>query len=58
MAVRPGPVAFGHFGAGGSLGFCDPGTGIAVGYVINQIGPGLAGKTPHPGLIDAAYACS
>jgi CubicO group peptidase (beta-lactamase class C family) len=31
--------AFGHFGAGGSLGFCDPGCGVAFGYVTNDMGP-------------------
>ena len=34
-----GPRCFGHFGAGGSVGFCDPDAGLAVGYVTNQMGP-------------------
>ena len=29
--------AFGHGGAGGSLGFADPKTGIAFGYVMNKM---------------------
>jgi CubicO group peptidase (beta-lactamase class C family) len=37
--LGPGPAAFGHFGAGGSLGFGDPGSGVAFGYVMNQMGP-------------------
>ncbi|MFJ1599929.1 serine hydrolase domain-containing protein [Streptomyces sp. NPDC088261] len=32
-----GPAAFGHTGRGGSLGFADPGHGIAFGYVMNHI---------------------
>jgi CubicO group peptidase (beta-lactamase class C family) len=33
-----GPEAFGSPGAGGSLGFADPGTGIGYGYVTSRIG--------------------
>ena len=53
--LGPGPAAFGHFGAGGSLGFCDPATGIAVGYVMNQMGPGWQNPRTRA-LIDAVYA--
>lgn len=37
------PKAFGHAGAGGSLGFTDPENGLAFGYAMNQMqsgGPG------------------
>jgi CubicO group peptidase (beta-lactamase class C family) len=34
-----GPRAFGHFGAGGALGFADPDSGVAFGYVIGEMGP-------------------
>ena len=37
--LGPNPGAFGHFGAGGSLGFCDPVSGVAFGYVMNDLGP-------------------
>ena len=30
--------SFGHFGFGGSIGFADPATGLAVGYVLNRPG--------------------
>jgi CubicO group peptidase (beta-lactamase class C family) len=32
-------LGFGHFGAGGSLGFCDPEGAIAFGYVTSDMGP-------------------
>ena len=33
-----GPDSFGHYGFGGSLGFADRPTALAVGYVINRPG--------------------
>jgi CubicO group peptidase (beta-lactamase class C family) len=38
-----GPSSFGHFGAGGSLGFADPEAGIGFGYVMNLMRLGLTG---------------
>ncbi len=57
-AERPlgrGPRCFGHFGAGGSVGFCDPDTGLAVGYVTNQMGPRWRNPR-NQALMDASYA--
>ncbi|MGE8359500.1 serine hydrolase domain-containing protein [Pseudomonas sp.] len=34
-----GPRAFGHPGAGGSIGFADPERDVAFGFVINNLGP-------------------
>jgi len=42
MPARPiglGARGFGHFGAGGSLGCCDPECGLALGYVTSDMGP-------------------
>jgi CubicO group peptidase (beta-lactamase class C family) len=33
------PHGFGHFGAGGSLGFCDVDRGLAFAYVTSDMGP-------------------
>ncbi len=59
QAERPmgrGPTAFGHFGAGGSLGFCDPDARLAVGYMTSQMGPRWQNPR-NRALIDAIYAC-
>jgi CubicO group peptidase (beta-lactamase class C family) len=54
--LGPNPNSFGHFGAGGSLGFCDPDTGLAFGYVTNDMGPRWQNPR-NGGLIEAVYAC-
>jgi len=54
--LGPGQAAFGHFGAGGSLGFCDPDRQIAFGYVMNQMGPRWQNPRTRA-LVDAVYAC-
>jgi len=52
----PGPACFGHFGAGGSVGFCDPDAGLAFGYVTNQMGPRWRNPR-NRALIEACYSC-
>lgn len=52
----PGPSAFGHFGAGGSVGFCDPDISVAFGYVTNEMGPRWQNPR-NRALIDAVGAC-
>lgn len=44
--------SFGHFGFGGSLGFGDPVTGMAVGYVLNR--PGDRWQIPRTKRLVAA----
>jgi len=52
--IGPGRVTFGHFGAGGSLGFADPESGVAFGYVMNQMGPRWQNPRTRA-LVDAVY---
>jgi len=54
--LGPNPRSFGHFGAGGSLGFCDPDTGMAFGYMMNEMGPRWQNPR-NKALVDAVYAC-
>ncbi|MEE4360668.1 MAG: serine hydrolase domain-containing protein [Pseudomonadales bacterium] len=52
-----GDRAFGHVGAGGSLGFADPECRLAFGYGMNRMGAGLLLNDRGQGLVDAAYRC-
>jgi len=54
-SVILGSAAFGHVGAGGSLGFADPAAGLSFGYTMNQMGPGLLMNERGQALVDAAY---
>lgn len=49
--------SFGHYGAGGSVGFADPESEIGFGYVMNQMGGGIAGDPRAVALIDAVRGC-
>ena len=51
----PQDCAFGHYGAGGSVGFCDPVAKISMGYTMNQMGKGWQNKR-NQSLIEAIYA--
>ena len=48
-------AAFGHVGAGGSIGFADPEAGFSFGYSMNQMGPGILLNERGQSLVDAAY---
>ena len=50
----PNEGAFGHFGTGGSLGFCDPVAKVAFGYVMNDVIPRWQ-SSRNRALIDAVY---
>jgi CubicO group peptidase (beta-lactamase class C family) len=54
--LGPNPRAFGHFGAGGSLGFADPDARVEFAYVMNRAGPRWQNPR-NRALIDALYAC-
>jgi CubicO group peptidase (beta-lactamase class C family) len=51
------PSSFGHPGAGGSLGYADPESNVGYGYVMNQMGFGVAGDPRTLTLNDAVSAC-
>ncbi|CAB5052988.1 MAG: serine hydrolase [Actinobacteria bacterium] len=52
----PNVESFGHFGAGGSVGFCDSVAKVGFGYVMNQMGPRWQNPR-NRALIDALYSC-
>jgi len=52
----PNPEAFGHFGAGGAMGFADPKAEVGFGYVMNQMGPRWQNPR-NKALLEALYAC-
>ena len=54
--LGPNPQAFGHFGAGGSLGFCDPAARVAFSYVTNDMGPRWQNPR-NKALLAAIYEC-
>ncbi len=54
-SVLLGADAFGHVGAGGSIGFADPSCGLSFAYIMNQQGPGLLLNERGQSLVDATY---
>ncbi|WP_422345786.1 serine hydrolase domain-containing protein [Parasphingorhabdus sp.] len=55
MSAIIGDAAFGHVGAGGSIGFADPEYGLAFSYTMNQMGMGLLLNDRGQSLVDATY---
>jgi CubicO group peptidase (beta-lactamase class C family) len=53
-SLGPSARSFGHFGAGGSLGFADPDARLSFGYVMNRSGPRWQNPR-NRALIDAVY---
>lgn len=56
-AYGPNLAAFGHAGAGGSLGFADPVTGIGFAYVMNQMQSDNSQLPRSQRLVNALYGC-
>ena len=50
----PSTAAFGHPGAGGSIGLCDPTSGLSLGLVLDVISPGVFPRTEILQIINAA----
>ena len=55
FAPMGGVHAFGHYGAGGSLGFADPEHHVAGGYVMSKMGVGVSGDPRSSALIRTSY---
>ncbi|MFD4586115.1 serine hydrolase domain-containing protein [Streptomyces sp. NPDC058434] len=53
-----GPGSFGHPGRGGSLGFADPETGIALGYVTNGMRKGVTADPRAQALVRAVRSAT
>ena len=56
LRLGPNDGAFGHPGAGGSLGFADPAAKLGFGYTMNKMGSSLLMDPRASALIDAVYA--
>lgn len=56
--LGPSKRAFGHAGAGGSLGFADPENGIGFGYAMNQMESGVLPDERCAVLVQATYAAN
>ena len=52
----PSLRAFGHPGAGGSLAFADPDSGLGFAYVMNQMEAGALPKRRALSLVEALYS--
>lgn len=52
----PNDQAYGHYGAGGALGYCDPVAEVAFGYVMNRMGTGWQNER-NSALVTALYSC-
>ncbi|MBV9043982.1 MAG: serine hydrolase, partial [Alphaproteobacteria bacterium] len=48
-------AAFGHVGAGGSIGFADPAAKMSFGYAMNKMGLGILLNDRGQAVVDAAY---
>jgi CubicO group peptidase (beta-lactamase class C family) len=56
MPLSPNPRAFGHPGAGGSIGMADPDPKVGFGYTLNKMQQGLVGGAGGFAMIKAFYA--
>lgn len=56
MPFSPSPRAFGHPGAGGSLGLADPDRRVGYGFTMNKMGAGLTGGQTGYAVLGAFWA--
>ena len=55
MPLSPSPRAFGHPGAGGSIGMADPDAKVGFGFTMNKMQMGLVGSAGAFAMIAAFY---
>jgi CubicO group peptidase (beta-lactamase class C family) len=55
LLYGPNEATIGHSGWGGSFVMGDPTAGVGIAYVMNQMGPDLAGDPRAMGLLAASY---
>ncbi len=55
MPLSPNPRAFGHPGAGGSIGMADPDARVGFGYTLNKMQQGLVGGAGGFAMISAFF---
>jgi CubicO group peptidase (beta-lactamase class C family) len=56
VPISPSPNAFGHPGAGGSIGMADPDARVGFGYVMNKMKMGLVGGPGAFAVLQDFYA--
>jgi CubicO group peptidase (beta-lactamase class C family) len=52
-----GVAAFGHTGAGGSIGMADPEYGLSLAFLTNRLGSGVSADRRSTDLLAALYSC-
>jgi CubicO group peptidase (beta-lactamase class C family) len=55
MPFTPNESAFGHPGAGGSVGVADPEARVGFGFVMNRMSQGLVGGPTAFAVLDAFF---
>ncbi|MFK7895979.1 MAG: serine hydrolase domain-containing protein [Myxococcota bacterium] len=55
MPLSPSKNAFGHPGAGGSIGMADPDAGVGFGFTMNKMGVGLVGGATGFAVLKAFF---
>lgn len=55
ISMGPNNKSFGHGGAGGSLGFCDPDNHVSLGFVMNQMHPGITAWKTATDVASSVY---
>lgn len=55
MPLSPNPRAFGHPGAGGSIGMADPDAKVGFGFTLNKMQMGLLGASGAFQMLNAFY---